>query len=279
MRKGAGAPAGCGQLCGARVFTFTGDVIQSLVLSMRTALVCCHYCEPTGWVRPLLDNNKGLHIYMYDCGVKSICKNARDHPRLHIENKRGDLRTCDNTFSYFDFCMQHYDSLPDFVYFVHGHDTAWHQPLPIGRIIALCQKDEITPYINLSMSIHDSTRAVLANWVTDLAKTQLHHLYAASKHSLLHCMPQTIFEISSAQARVSRARILATPHNVWRSLAAMAATCCAHSSMGYALEASFHRIMGEPWDRCSRIRSTESFEHDCALDVPLMLRRTRRTAT
>lgn len=244
---------------------------------MHVAIVCCHYKEPTGWMKGVLDCDEDIHIYVYDCGVKPFVKSIRGHPRLHIEDKSGMLRACDNTYAYFHFCVKYYHKLPEFVFFMHGHDIAWHQPLHVQTILELCRENTTTEYINVSMSMHHTKRAILAEWVTDIAKGQISLLYTATKCSRLQSTPSKIIEISSAQARVSRCRILSLSQDTWKSLSFLASRCVVHSNRGYAFEACFHRIMGEEWDRSEHIRSTHSLEHDIALPLEMATRRTRRS--
>jgi len=53
--------------------------------------------------------------------------------------------------AYFEYIIKYYNDLPDFVVFVHGHETAWHQHGRIQDILNSFTFDENTPrYYNFN---------------------------------------------------------------------------------------------------------------------------------
>ena len=219
-----------------------------------TTLVCTHHKEDYAWAAPLLAARPDLSLVIYDCGLFSAPLPASlvGHPRVHIRSKIGQLAAAPFFYSCFDYCATAYDDLPRRTFFLHGHDSAWHQKLSIGRLIELGEAamhaDPTLCYINLNDRLH-------ADWVLPGEK-MLHDVAAAwaTLAALLGESPSTpppgrICEVHAAQAMVDCSRIRARDRGTWEALRAHAATLRFHTPEDFAVEGSFHYILGEPWSR------------------------------
>ena len=53
--------------------------------------------------------------------------------------------------AYLTYIVDHYDNLPDFAMFIHGHYQSWHQPIPIPKTIRALNITSLTreKYISL----------------------------------------------------------------------------------------------------------------------------------
>ena len=100
-------------------------------------IVCTHAREDMTYAMPLLAVYPRLRVCIYDCGIEPLPSALLDHPRVVVRDKSGALAPVPFFYGVFDFCTRHYDALPERVLFMHGHDTSWHQKLPVRRIIEL----------------------------------------------------------------------------------------------------------------------------------------------
>ena len=150
-----------------------------------------------------------------------------------------------NVYStYFKFCHEKYDVLPEYILFMHGHDKSWHQSYTILSVITQVRfllSRCPTPYINLNNHLwHD--------WYYGGSMTR--NVRKSVKYlNLSWELPQTIRELSGGQACVHRSLIRQRTRQFWKEMYEKTRYVKYHSSIGYGVEGIFHVLMGQPWNR------------------------------
>ena len=126
-------------------------------------IIATHSREDVNWMLPLLQSRQTLRIIIYDCGMEPLPEAVRSHARVEICEKSGALAPVPFFYGVFDFCARYYDApMPDYLFFIHGHDTAWHQKLSMSSILEMCERaiaaSPDLEYINLN-------DRVLSDWI------------------------------------------------------------------------------------------------------------------
>lgn len=243
-------------------------------------VVTTHYRESLSWVMPVLSDNPSTHVFIYECGVRRLSDSILSHSRVVVRDKGGRLATRDPFYSFFDHVYKTYEALPDYTLFLHGHDTHYHRNTPIRQM--LLQAYQIVSrqpvnYLNVGDAVHstwlgcsaigDTRRALGVRLgsdeylrpTPDLCTLQppcasMPKFVALQWPLLTRALsvhnkepPLSIAEINGNEALVARCRLRSRPLSVWEALRNL--TEEHHSQLAFALEGSFHFIMGEPWIR------------------------------
>lgn len=82
---------------------------------MKTGVVVAHYKEDLSWIK-----NVSSEVF--------VISRTIDSPTRVMHNKGNEACL------YFEFIINHYDSLPDKMLFVHGHQNSYHQDFPADYI-------------------------------------------------------------------------------------------------------------------------------------------------
>jgi len=203
-------------------------------------IVCTHYKEDTSWMKGML--NLGVKIVVYDCGVERI---PIEHSLLEIRDKTGTRQKRAGFYSYYHYCYTDYHRLPEHILFLHGHDKDWHQPKPIIQLYKESKRIvEYNPgvqYINLSSGFFGDWLGLRDGSMTRLGNFKI--------LDVLNDKPAHVHEICCGQAYVHRSRIQKRTRANWKELSIEAEGIDWHTTGDYALELSFHRVMGEEWQR------------------------------
>lgn len=115
----------------------------------------------------LLDVCPWVTLVVYDCGAQPLPNAVTLHDRVEVRDKTGRLAAVPFFWGVFDFCAREVEAndeeASDCYLFLHGHDTAWHQRLPIAALAALCaraiRRDPGLEYV----SVNDQ---LLPDWIT-----------------------------------------------------------------------------------------------------------------
>ena len=181
----------------------------------------CHYKEDLTW---LLEGSQWP--------VTVVHKEGGDPVTL----SKGTLWTIPNVgveaTSFLWFIIQRYETLPDHVAFIHGHETSYHQKgdRPLLEMIrdANVQKYGFVPLNNFWYCIQ--LYGALRNYIQVYKNLELEP-------------PNELIVCGSAQFIVSRYRILARPKSYYEKLYERVTS----REIGNALEYVWHHIFGEPW--------------------------------
>jgi hypothetical protein len=98
---------------------------------MRVVVVIAHYNEDLSWVSMI----KYDHV-VYS---KTLTEGANVH---HQATNKGNEAS-----AYMQYIVDHYDELPEYILFVHGHETSWHHN---GSIVDIINEVELSPYKTLN---------------------------------------------------------------------------------------------------------------------------------
>jgi len=88
----------------------------------KLVIVTAHWKEDLKWL-----DNKGFEIVVCN-KIQSDNSNITESKNYicpRIENKGNEAS------AFFNFILNNYDNLPEYVAFIHGHETAWHQRVNI----------------------------------------------------------------------------------------------------------------------------------------------------
>jgi hypothetical protein len=109
-----------------------GDKKKALqCLGMQAVVVIAHYNEDLSWVSKI----KYEHI------VYSKTLPDAANVRHQSVNKGNEAS------AYMQYIVDHFDTLPEYALFVHGHDTSWHHD---GSIVDIINGVELSPYKSLN---------------------------------------------------------------------------------------------------------------------------------
>ena len=216
------------------------------------------HLEPLSWVAPVLADNAKTHVFIYETGAGSPLPRAvAQHPRVTLRTKPPER---DPFFSFFDHAARNSGS-GDYTLFVHGHDTHYHRQTPARRLVALCYEAVARAtfaYANAGDAVH-STWAGCAHAASRAACVEappcasmvalINSSWTATLGALVGDArpPARVAEINGNEALVHRCRLAARPAREWAALRDLTETH--HGGLAFALEGSFHRLMGEPWVR------------------------------
>jgi len=204
-------------------------------------IVCTHYKEDTSWMKGML--KLGVRIVVYDCGVQRI---PLEHSLLEIRDKTGTRQKLDGFYSYYHFCYTDYHNLPKHMLFLHGHDDHWHQSKTIMQLYKeskrIVENDSSVHYINLSTVFFGDWIGLRHGEITKIGQAKI-------LDALKEPKPEKVHEICCGQAYIHRSRIQKRTHANWKEILQVSENIDWHTTEGWALELSFHRVMGEEWQR------------------------------
>lgn len=101
------------------------------MLNDSVIVVVAHYNEDLSWVQRI----KYKHI-IYSKTIKS-------DPSVIFQ----PLNKGNEASAYFQYILDNYNTLPEYVFFVHGHDTSWHHE---GSIVDIINNTDLTDYRTLN---------------------------------------------------------------------------------------------------------------------------------
>ncbi len=117
--------------------------------------------------------------------------------------------------AYLKYIIDNYDNLPEYVAFIHGHETAWHQ----GNILDLINRAKINEYEYISLNLHPLDRKDTSHYITNKNIETVWDKYF--KPYLHRDCPTHIVHDCCAQFIVSKNRILKhskDTYSLWYSM-------------------------------------------------------------
>jgi hypothetical protein len=142
--------------------------------------------------------------------------------------------------SYIRYILDNYETLPEHIAFIHGHEDAWHHLN--GPILPQIENAKLTPdmYLNLNarMGDHKDMNSIRPDW----------HMFKKWLGPLPNeppCAP------GCAQFIISKNRILRQPKEFYEALYFhVTHPYRDHYGIGCFYEYIWHYIFGEPWNMC-----------------------------
>mmetsp|Transcript_22462 Transcript_22462/g.49100 ORF Transcript_22462/g.49100 Transcript_22462/m.49100 type:complete len:428 (+) Transcript_22462:213-1496(+) len=125
--------------------------------------------------------------------------------------------------AYESFILQNYDNMPAHVFFMHGHETAWHQDRPTSELLQEFCGRPLPPnmYVSFGNQLSRDWRRI---WCMPLFKCQSTHLQALLNRAwsqyfaaLLGPMPPDLQHFCCSQMVVSRDRARFRSKQVWQA--------------------------------------------------------------
>lgn len=123
--------------------------------------------------------------------------------------------------AYLTYIIDHYDNLPDYMIFTHGHDRSWHQVEPLAWKIRALNLTALEREGYISLRCEDAMGCENRPYI-DLNETNwpgewtLPHFWEAVIPDLP--MPKTLSYKCCAQFAVSRRAIKQHPLSLWQKL-------------------------------------------------------------
>lgn len=210
------------------------------ILSRHAEAVVSTYSEDLSWLRHVDDLK--VHIYVHnrssefthsipstslDEAARSqdelVSWNGHRHKPIHFVDIPN---TGDEAKAYLSFILERYNTLPDRVFFVHGHRCAWHSRLnmdttinEIGRCIQRGTFDNAS-YINLNTGKADECYDLVDTNSTgdDEADDRVAHVKAMWSSIMEKPLPNRYCMDCCAQFVVSRDAILAHNKTFYKNL-------------------------------------------------------------
>jgi hypothetical protein len=190
-------------------------------------IVTSHYKEDLRWLR----------ASPYPCVV--CTKEGADPPAIPADPRCTIPNIGKESASYIKFIIEYYDTLPNHVAFIHGHQAAWHQRLDLFAAIGAADIQS-HQYISLNNFFIDDRHAdnwhmmrIAEQWEADFAPYIRREL------------PRRLLHDCSAQFIVSRDAIRRIPKEGWMHWLAMLQNN-PDKDIGSRFEYLWHYIFGLP---------------------------------
>ena len=178
----------------------------------------------------------------------------------------------DEAAAYFRYLADHYDNLPEYVMFVHGHEYAYHAPTSMATTCRLDVPAAVEAMGGFASLNHDKrgrtvrkyadrlmpsysaqwTKQLGRGWSAAFLARALAELYGAAEQPPVSTPTKLAFP-ASAQFAASRNAIRTRPRAFYAraynlSTAATPETCRGRTCGGYFFEQQYHYIFGRAWD-------------------------------
>ena len=213
------------------------------------ALVVSAYRDDLNWLRNVEAIGIKTHVY----GRPGAEAPDAEH---QLPVNRGD-----EAAAYFRYLADHYDALPEYVMFVHGHEYAYHAPTSMATTCRLDIPTQIEAMGGFASLNHDkrgrtvrkyADRLMPAPWSPAFLARALAGLYGTAEQPPVSTPTKLAFP-ASAQFVVSKAAIQKRPRAFYAraynlSTAATPETCRGRTCGGYFFEQQYHYIFGRAWD-------------------------------
>lgn len=155
--------------------------------------------------------------------------------------------------SYLHYIIQHYNDLPPYMAFIHGHEYAWHQKHPLGILGAIrTAKRKEYEYISLNVKTHPGEGRVYDIEIMNNAPFGIlrHYWDTIFKPYVKTDLPRKFCHDSCGQFLVSREAILRHPlaaYKTWYNLVNTPSTSeWPNKEYVVAFEFIWHILFGEP---------------------------------
>lgn len=214
-----------------------------MAAAAEIVIVTSHFNEDLAWL-----THSPYKVFLCDkVGANHIDNNIKSQFYCDpvIPNKGHEAST------YLSFIINHYNFLPPYIAFIHGHEDAWHQKHPLGILGAIrTAKKESFDYISLNVKGHPE-----AGGVYDVENPEEHNVNAFALirknwDTLFrpYCnieLPRFLFHDSCAQFLVSRENILRHPIDAYKKWFDFVITHDPTKDTATAFEFIWHVIFGE----------------------------------
>ena len=210
----------------------TDGVVPDLVI------VSSHYNEDLEWLK----SQKSIPYV--------ICSKTLPSPQCDVKVNKGREAS-----AYLKYIIDNWDALPQYVAFVHGHKTAWHQAHEDLLEVIKCAKYKEHDFISLNHNYEDNRRF-----------DEKHPLFEFwTEHFepyLKRPMPKYVLHDCCAQFIVAKSRIKANPLEAYEHWYKATTEAENDWQVGVWFEYMWHVIFGEP-DVVPERENRDRFDQAC----------------
>ncbi|KAJ3372799.1 hypothetical protein HDU91_001914 [Kappamyces sp. JEL0680] len=119
--------------------------------NQNIAIICSDVATYSyNWIRYTRKNDPNIQIQLYT--TQTTPKRSEELlslPDVYRINQTF-VETTGESYAYVRYIVDHYDSLPDKLLFLHGHERAWHQREPLTDLVAHIKWDALDGYLSLA---------------------------------------------------------------------------------------------------------------------------------
>ena len=210
--------------------------------------------EDDAWITSVADMTHVAEVVVYDTKVHPLSDAVHSHSKVCIRDKSGfALKGFPATV--FHYCLTS-DPPSEYVLFLHGHDTAWHQKMTIRDIVQHCgdilsrnrYESEPIHFMKLSDCVYDDWMEFKDGY----GMLDFVHRYWPQVQKFFpdeDSPPLRMLDINTEQCMVHHSRLKLHTRDKWGDLFELACECAYRSWEEHALEGVFHHLLGEPWER------------------------------
>lgn len=162
------------------------------------------------------------HFHQVDCLLSwEIYRYVADDPLANYTVPRNQGQ---EAMAYTTFLIDHYDNLPDYMVFVHGHQKAWHQPPPMPWLLKSMDLGVVdrSGWVSLRCSNwgrcegpHMYTHPREGNWAMAVILRGIHDFVYRKTDPWYEDLPVDIAVPCCAQFAVTKAQTLKKPRDFW----------------------------------------------------------------
>lgn len=212
--------------------------VERLTVEPELVIVSSHYNEDLEWLK----SQKSMPYV--------ICSKTLPSPSCDAKVNKGREAS-----AYLKYIIDNWDALPQYVAFVHGHKTAWHQAYEDLLEVIKCAKYKEHDFISLNHNYEDNRRF-----------DENHPLFEFWKEHfepfLNRPMPKYVLHDCCAQFIVARSRIKANPLEAYKHWYKATTEAEDDWQVGVWFEYMWHVIFGEP-DVVSEQENRDRFDQAC----------------
>ena len=145
--------------------------------------------------------------------------------------------------SYIRYIIDNWDDLPDYMAFIHGHETSHHQKHN-EHMLTLIEQAQRTGFVPLNgMWLGEpSPSCVKSDYYLQIAK----YWYLFEPY-IKKYPNEPLFTDACGQFIVSRDEITKYPLKAWQTWYAALVHPDTHQELGFVFEYTWHYIFGQPW--------------------------------
>lgn len=148
--------------------------------------------------------------------------------------------------SYLRYILDHYENLPEYIAFIHGHEDAWHHYN--GSIVSQLASVTLTSnmYTSLNADMKDTVHVIPMSMKSIRPDWHVVKKWLGPLPKEAPCAP------GCAQFIVSKDRILCRPKELYQTMYDyIIHPGHDHYGIGCFYEYIWHYILGEPWNMCT----------------------------
>ena len=212
-------------------------------------IVTAHWNEDLKWLYDLKDEHEYFTISVCD---KLTNPNYAGSGECDVDTNHGDEAS-----SYLKYIINHYDTLPNNICFIHGHDTAWHQKHSMSEVLTqINTNNKLLPdYCSLNgvLTPDPDSKRDAPGWGRGRDHMKEHFPRFYNKYMKHRYIGNSTQYDCCAQFYTTKDKIRKLPKEAYELLALELSQCKVGgerlSGCGATLEMNWHKIIGDMPDR------------------------------